>query len=88
MNLAVIWGATEIILLGYDMQDTGGKAHWFGDHPKGVNSIRPFPRFIDAFNQAAPVLEKAGIKVINCTRKTALKCFERQPIERAIRVSD
>jgi len=38
INLAYHLGAREIILLGYDMQPTGGKSHWFGDHPDKVVS--------------------------------------------------
>lgn len=83
LNLAIIWGAKEIILLGYDMK-SNGKQHFFGDHPKGVDSPRPFNKFIDAYNFAAPMIEKAGINVINCSPDTALTCFKRQSLDCSI----
>ena len=35
VSLAIARGAKRIILLGYDMQKTGGMSHWHGDHPEG-----------------------------------------------------
>jgi hypothetical protein len=34
IGLSLHLGATRVILLGYDMTWTAGKAHWFGMHPK------------------------------------------------------
>lgn len=36
VSMAFCFGAKKIILLGYDLQLTGGKAHCHGDHPKGT----------------------------------------------------
>jgi len=79
INLAVHFGVKKIILLGYDMQETNGKKHWFGDHCEGLKSPNQFNLndWIDNFNQLAPVLETIGVKVVNCSRETALTCFER-----------
>src|SRR5690606_16993842 len=38
ISLAAHWGARKIILLGYDCQLTGGRAHWHEDHPKGLGN--------------------------------------------------
>lgn len=84
LNLAVLFGCTRILLLGFDMQKTGGRSHWFGDHPGKLNRTSPFPEFRKAFEAAAPQLAAAGIEVINCSRETALTCFPRQPIEAAL----
>ena len=35
INLAFLWGATRIILLGFDCKAVAGKDHWFGQHPQG-----------------------------------------------------
>src|SRR6056297_1835559 len=39
INLAVLLGYRRLILLGYDMQLTGGHTHWHGPH-RGMNNPR------------------------------------------------
>jgi len=85
LNLAALLGARRIVLLGYDMGRTGGRAHWFGDHPAGLQKRTPFDRCIPAFEEAAPMLAVAGVEVVNASRETALTCFPRQPIKEALR---
>jgi hypothetical protein len=73
VNLAYFFGATEIYLLGFDMQMTDGMTHWHGDHR---NSNNPSPdmlskwarRFIPMWSD----LRDLGIPLINCTRQTAM----------------
>lgn len=83
LNLAFHLGAQRILLLGYDMQYTSGKRHWFGDHPWGghppVLSFRGMFRGI-----VQPLVEKEGVAVINCTRQTSLDCFPRMSLEQAL----
>lgn len=82
LNLAVHLGAKRVILLGYDMKKSNdGKSHWFGDHPPEIHRCSPYNKFAEAFNSAVPDLIAAGVKVINCSRDTALTCFERAKIE-------
>lgn len=82
LNLAVLFGAARIVLLGFDMQATGGRAHFFGQHPAPLRARGAcFKKFIKAFNEAAPQLASAGVEVINATRETALTCFPRARIE-------
>lgn len=80
INLAYHHGAKLILLLGYDMQYTNGQAHWFGDHPEGFKNPQPH-RWIPEFNRLARDCERAGIKVVNCSRATALECFEKVDLE-------
>jgi hypothetical protein len=84
VNLAYLWGARRILLLGYDMQRTGGKSHWFGDHPQDLNVGSEYEDWRDRFRILARDLEAEGIEVINCTRETALDCFPRMELERAL----
>jgi hypothetical protein len=81
LNLAVHLGATRIVLLGYDMQRTDNKSHWFGEHPGGGQS--PYGSFIAAFDALAASGELAavGVEVVNCSRQTALTCFPCRPLE-------
>lgn len=83
INLAYLLGAREVLLLGYDMGvPPGGKSHWFGDHPPALQEASGFDAFINSYNQMNP--EAHGLRVINCSRATALDCFPRQPLEQAL----
>lgn len=79
INLAYHLGARKVILLGYDMQTTDGKAHWFGHHPdKVVSSHNSWLRHYDSLAKHA---KKLDLEIVNCSRQTALTCFERKPLE-------
>lgn len=83
INLAYILGARRVLLLGYDMQvRPGDKTHWFGNHPPGLQESSGFEAFIKSFNAMQP--ERHGLQVVNCSRDTALTCFERANLEEAI----
>jgi hypothetical protein len=84
INLAYLWGATRILLLGYDCKTINGKAHWFGQHPQGLNRNQPLDEWKRNFPQLAADLEAEGVEVINCSPDTALDCFERMDIDAAI----
>lgn len=83
INLAYLKDATRIILLGYDMQKTNGKNHWFGDHPKGMHNGN-YSGFVSHFDRLAEDLKSAGVEVINCTRETALYQFKRAALSEAL----
>lgn len=81
INLAYLMGAEKIYLLGYDMQKTGGKSHWHGDHPRGLTANQPVWDWVKRFPALASDLHNEGVQVINLTRETALACFEKGDIE-------
>ena len=76
INLAVHFGCRRIILVGYDMQHTDGKKHWHPNHPAGLCNFECVKSCIDYYDDLAPVLDGNDIEVLNCTLKTALKCFK------------
>jgi hypothetical protein len=86
INLAVLEGATNIVLLGFDMQHTNGQRHWHPDHPAPLGNFAPgMPELCRTkFDILAADLSAAGIRVINASRNTALTCFERMPIRKAL----
>lgn len=86
INLAVHYGATRIVLLGYDMQPHGGKSHFFGEHPNRSQS--PYAQFRRNFHTLIKPLEKRKISVINCTRETLLTAFPCAPLRDVVRESD
>jgi hypothetical protein len=77
--LAVSFGAKRVILLGYDCQHTGGKAHWHSDHPKGLGNAGSVSKWPKQFADIANRFSK--IDIVNCTRQTALQCFKRSELE-------
>ena len=76
IQVAVFRGAERVVLLGFDMQNTGGRSHWFGDHPENL-ATGNYASFIPTFTKLADDLKGAGVEVINCTRTTALTQFPR-----------
>lgn len=80
INLAVHFGASRILLLGYNMSYPAGKAHFFGNHPSGLSqSEARYPSFRKRFDSIVEPLKSLGIEVINCTEQTSLRAF---PVKR------
>lgn len=84
MNLAYHLGARRLLLLGYDMQRTGGKSHWHGDHKRPCHNNMDFKAALTHFPRLAVDLRSEGVEVVNCTRETALKCFPRSTIQEVL----
>lgn len=85
IGMAFLWGAVKIVLLGFDMQKTGEKSHWHGDHPPGLPNDSPLAEFARRMIQLGADLRQQGVLVINASRETAITCFERMPIAEALR---
>jgi hypothetical protein len=76
INLAIHFGASRILLLGYNMSHTGGRAHFFGNHPSGLSqNASRYPGFRKRFDTMVAPLRTLGIEVINCTPNTSLHTF-------------
>lgn len=76
INLAVHFGVSRIVLLGYDMR--GG--HWHGPHPEGVRRHAQVESYQPMFPFLVQPLRELGVAIVNCSRETALTCFERRPL--------
>lgn len=74
VNLAYLFGASRICLLGFDMQSTGGQAHWHGSHGNGDDPTSGlFAKWRQNMNNLHRALGEQGVELINCTRDTALE---------------
>jgi hypothetical protein len=82
INLAYHLGGRRILLIGYDVQFTGGKAHWFGEHPDKVRSS--YKSWFRHYDKIAKDAEKSDLEIINCTLDTALTCFPRRNLGLAL----
>lgn len=81
IGLAVLFGATRILLLGYDCQATNGLSHWHGDHPGKLNKPTRFDRWQDRLNGLAKAAKQRNVSIINCSAETALTCFPRASLQ-------
>lgn len=77
INLALHFGVSKVLLLGFDMK-MNGKRHWFGDHPGRLNKASNYSRWLKNF---ATVKTD---KVINCTPDSALECFPKMSLREAL----
>lgn len=86
IGLAHMFGAARIILLGFDMQADGRRQHWHGNHPPGLanGTEGRYARWLRAMAPLAFDLRRVNCKVLNASRRTALKCFQRVTLENAL----
>lgn len=86
INLAYHFGATEIILLGYDM--TGGR--WFTNGKGPIRWPHPLPNIPDShfvrhtkpLKEFAKDAKRKGIRIVNCSPISRVDAFEQQPLEK------
>lgn len=82
-----IWrGARCIALLGYDCSIKRG-LHWHGAHttaPLKNPTEEKLIKWQGQFARIALAAKRAGVNVINCSRQTELKCFDRVQLEEAL----
>lgn len=85
VNLATLWGARRILLLGFDMKlAADGRPHWFGNHPDGLIQTQRFADWIKSMGVIARDAVARDISIINCTPGSALQCFDQLPLEDAL----
>lgn len=87
LHLAIHFGASRILLLGYDMKMDGKKKHWFGDYPhQRLNTRGNFQQWTNSFALLADEIKKLNppVKVLNCTPGSALTCFPKVKLEDAL----
>ena len=76
VNIAVLFGAKRILLLGFDMNQPGGKNNWHTRHKSGPDASRYQTLFVPELVKAKKLLDQLGIEVINCSPTTSrLQCF-------------
>ena len=85
LNLAVLAGAKDVILLGYDAREPGvdGRTHWFGEHPT-AEPVAVYAEYRMAFSKAEHLLLAAGVKVLNCSPGSAINSFPKVDLEQVL----
>jgi len=67
INLAFQFGASRIVLLGYDMEFTAGESHWHADYPVETPETNYLNLFAPKYPKLIEALHKAGVEVLRCT---------------------
>lgn len=80
IELAISFGADRVILLGYDCSIAEG-THWHGDHDKTKN---PTDKRCKVWANQFAAMDRKVADIVNCSRRTDLKCFRRDSLESAI----
>jgi hypothetical protein len=85
LNLAIQFGCSKILLVGYDMRLDGG-LHWHGSHPKGMNNpnITNIAIMRSAVDGVAKSIAERGIRVINCSPVSALENYPKMEFAEAL----
>jgi hypothetical protein len=85
VNLAFLWGAYRILLLGFDMKEgPNGEKHHHPDHPRPCVQRQLFGEWIHKARPVAEGLKKHWIQVVNCTPGSALPWFPMSEITREL----
>jgi hypothetical protein len=78
LNLAIQFGVTDVILIGYDCKSDGNNLHWYGRN-NWLNANNPmqsnYNRWKKGFEIAKRDIDKMGITVINASVDSDIKCF-------------
>lgn len=80
MHIALHAGAKKIVLIGVDMRDINGEAHWFGDHRDKRRAVYA-EQMTPKFNGLLPAIERRGVRVVNATPESALTIFPYENLE-------
>ena len=78
VNLAILKGATRVILVGFDMR---GKGHFFGDHPEPLHNRTNYSDFVREFRAAA---RRCTVPILNATPGSGLDCWPIVTLEEAL----
>jgi len=84
ISLAVLGGASRVVLLGYDVQHTDGRKHWHEDHPAPLGNAKGVNAWPAKFAKVAEHADRHKVAIVNASRQTALTCFPRASLEAAI----
>jgi hypothetical protein len=82
INLAFLFGAKRIVLLGYDMRCVGQRSHWHDNTPHTAAEFANILKhsMLPLFDGLVEPLAQAGVEVINATPDSELKCWPYVPL--------
>lgn len=81
--LAMIRGASNVVMLGYDVGFWEGRKHWHDDH-QGMPNADTVNEWPAQFAHLAKQARLRGVSIVNASRRTALACFPLVHLEAAL----
>lgn len=78
VNLAIIRGASRIVLVGFDYRHVDGRAHFFGDH-EGLRQ----PRDTD-YRALGAAFRPGPVEILNATTGSSIDCYPIVSLEEAL----
>lgn len=88
LNIAILAGAKNILLLGYDAHPgQPGMRHWHGEHPTHTTRDDIYGEMRKSFKVAAPLISKAGVRVLNCSVGSAIEAFPMADLQEALEMT-
>jgi hypothetical protein len=85
LNLAFLRGATRIVLLGYDLNQSG--QHWHSGYSwMGLGGDDVYGRWAEWFNEAVVRLREHGVQVVNASIHSRITAFPKVPLAAALEV--
>ena len=88
IGIAYHFGATRIVLLGYDMHVNGSQTHWHEGHLRWTAEAQErvlHDVFLPRFQSLVAPLKAAGVEVLNATPGSALTCWPAVRLEDLLR---
>lgn len=85
VNLAVQFGASRLILVGFDLNVVGG-LHWHGRHREGLNNPRPshLRAWAERLDAQADRFAELGVEVLNASPTSALGAYPKVTFAEAL----
>jgi hypothetical protein len=81
VHVAAHFGATRILLVGFDMRTDGKRRHYFGSHPPALNSMGRFATWIKQMLALQRALAGKGVTLVQCTPGSALRLTHTSTVE-------
>lgn len=81
INLAYLFGARKIVLLGFTMREIDGKKHFHGDHEKPLVQKQLFEQWLHAMLTVAKDAKRLGVDICNADPLSAMTCFRTGNLE-------
>lgn len=82
VSLAIVSQASTILLTGYDCCfAASGAKHHHPDHPKELGNCGRIASWPYHFELVSKYARTHNVRIVNCSRSTELKCFERGVLE-------
>ncbi len=81
INLAVQFGASRLLLVGFDLCGD----HWHGKHER-LSNPRPITleKWVKTLDRQASVFQELGVEVVNCSDRSALTAYRKMSVEQAL----